>query len=374
MTFATPLCLLVEASRFCPSAAQIEIMSRRIVILTEGHTNPHTAKTASSLIRYCGDEVLALLDSMNSGRTSRSLLEVGDVPVVAHLSSTPEANTLLIGIAPPGGRIPASWRPIILEAIQRGMHVVSGLHDFLSDDEQLAAAARAHGATLTDVRKNDESHVARRQGISPDCLRIHTVGHDCSVGKMITALEVARRLKQSGYDAKFVATGQTGIMVEGDGCPIDRVIGDFLSGAAERLVLAQQHHQMLLIEGQGSLVHPSYSAVTLGLLHGCMPHGMILCYEVGRDRIDGVESVRIPPLAELREIYETMANVMHPSRIIGVAMNSRRVTRDAADAERRRVEAELNLPVCDVFRHGPDPLVDAVLSLKAELGIGRLQT
>ncbi|MCA9146555.1 MAG: DUF1611 domain-containing protein, partial [Planctomycetales bacterium] len=258
-------------------------MSRKLVILTEGHTNPHTAKTASCIIRYRRDEVVALLDGTQAGKTTQELLAVGgDVPVVATLDEAAGANTLLLGIAPPGGKIPGPWRAIILDAISRGMNVLAGLHDFLTDDAEFVAAAEKHGVTLTDVRKNEERTIARRVGIRDDCLRVLTVGHDCSVGKMLTSVELTNALKARGHKAKFIATGQTGIMVEGDGCPIDRVISDFVSGSVEKMILQHQQNDILIVEGQGSLVHPSYSAVTLGLLHGSLPQAMIMCYEVGR--------------------------------------------------------------------------------------------
>lgn len=344
-------------------------MPSQIVILTEGHTTPRTAKTASSVIRYRTDEVVAILDSTQAGQTSQALLGVGgEIPVVAALADVPSADTLLIGIAPQGGKLPAEWRAVILEAISRGMNVISGLHDFLNNDAELAQAAEKKSVRLVDVRKNNERSVARHDGIDPSCLRIHTIGHDCTVGKMVTAIEVSRSLIERGFDSKFVATGQTGIMIEGEGCPIDCVVADFVSGAAERLVLANQHHKILLIEGQGSFAHPSYSSVTLGLLHGCVPDGLILCYEVGRTVINGLEHVKIPSLAQLRVAYEMMANLMHPCRVIGVAMNSRELTAQEAAAERARVSDELGLPACDIFRDGPEPLVEAVLALKDELG------
>lgn len=339
-------------------------MSRRIVILTEGHTNPHTAKTASCMLRYKTDEIVALLDGTQRGQTTQSLLGVGgDIPVVGSLAEAGPANTLLLGIAPPGGKIPLPWRVVILEAISRGMNVWSGLHDFLSRDEEFAAAAAKHGVQLIDVRKNNERDVARRNGIRPDCLRVHTVGHDCSVGKMVASVEIVQGLKRRGRDAKFIATGQTGIMVEGDGLPLDCVVADFVSGAAEKLVLQNQHHEILVVEGQGSLVHPSYSGVTLSLLHGCMPHALVIVYEVGRERVTGVEQVKIPPLADIKRMNEIMANASFPCRVIGFAMNSRRVSATEAELERRHVQDEFGLPVCDVIRHGPDELVDAVLKL-----------
>ena len=340
-------------------------MSRRIIILTEGHTEPHAGKTAASVIRYRGHEVVALLDSYQKGKTSGDLLGVGNVPIVGKLDDVPEANTLLLGIAPPGGKIPLPWRAVILDAIaRRKMDVISGLHDFIGDDPEFAKAAKATGVSIYDVRKNSEKTIARRKGLRPDCLRVHAVGHDCSIGKMVVAIEVTNGLKKRGHDAKFIATGQTGIMVEGDGLPIDCIVADFVSGAAEKLILENQHHEIVVVEGQGSLVHPSYSGVTLSLLHGCAPQALIMCYEVGRERVTGVESVEIPPLKEIMRIYDVMANVHQPCKIIGIGITSRRLSTDEAARERARTKAEFGLPACDVFRDGPDELVEAVIAFQ----------
>ena len=342
-------------------------MSSRILILTEGYSEPHAGKTAANVIRYRRQDVVAVLDSTNQGKMAAELLQAGpDVPVVGSLDDAPTANALLLGIAPPGGKIPAAWRPTILQAIARGMDIISGLHDFVSDDPEFAAAAKKHQVKLIDIRKNTEKTIARRQGLREACFRVHTVGHDCSVGKMVASVEITRGLQARGVDAKFIATGQTGILIEGDGCPIDCVVSDFVAGAAEKLVLENQHHEIVLVEGQGSLVHPSYSAVTLGLLHGCAPHALIFCYEVGRTHVAGIESVKLPSLAEFIKIYELMANVHQPCKFIGVAMNSRRISAAEAEVERERVRAELGLPVCDVFRHGPGELIDAVEKMRAE--------
>lgn len=339
-------------------------MPRKILILTQGHTEPHAGKTAASIVRYRRPEVLALLDNTQRGKTTQELLGVGgDLPIVGSLAECPEADTLLLGIAPPGGKIPASWRPIILEAIsQRKMDVISGLHDFLTSDAEFSAAADRAGVTLQDVRKNNEKGIARRVGLDERCTRIHTVGHDCSIGKMVVSLELTNALKARGRDAKFLATGQTGIMVEGDGLPLDCIVADFVSGAAEKLILQNQHHELVLVEGQGSLVHPSYSGVTLSLLHGCAPHGLIFCVEIGRERVTGVESVKIPPIQEMLKIYELMSNIHQPCKILGVGINSRAVSAQAAAAERAKIKAETGLPACDVFRDGPDELIDAVLA------------
>lgn len=343
--------------------------TRRIVLLTEGYSEPIAGKTASCLLRYRGDQVVALLDSTQRGRTAGELLGVGgETPVIARLDEAPQANELVIGIAPPGGRAPQAWRPILLEAIERGMRITSGLHDFLGDDPEIAAAATKRGVTVFDVRKNNERDVASRQGIRPDCLRLLTIGQDCSVGKMVAALELALGLKRRGVSAKFVATGQTGIMIEGDGCPIDRVISDFVNGAVEKLVLNNQHHDIVVVEGQATITHPRYSGVSAGLLHGAMPHGMILCYEVGRTHYSGMPHMPLPPLRRVVEAYEQLAEFGQPGgRVIGVALNSRRVSDSEAESERRRVSDELGLPAADPIRHGSDVLLDAIVKLQGEL-------
>lgn len=336
---------------------------RRLIILTEGHSEPITAKTATCVLRYRPEQVVALLDSTQVGSTTQQVLGVGgETPFVASLNAAPEANTLMLGIAPSGGRIPESWRHVVLAAINQGMDVVSGLHEFLCNDPEFSQAAAAKGVQLLDVRKNNEREVSTRIGIREDCLRIHTVGHDCCVGKMLVAIELSQAMQRQGINSKFIATGQTGILVEGDGCPIDCVVSDFVSGAVEKLVLANQHHDVMFIEGQGSLAHPRYSAVTLGLLHGSLPHGMIMCYEAGREKFHGMQEVNLPltPLGELCDIYERMANLMSPSQVIGVAMNSINLSDEEAERERERVRRELGLPVCDVIRHGPDDLVQAI--------------
>ena len=340
--------------------------TRRMVILVDGYTDTSTAKTAIGVIRYRPEEVVAVLDSQGAGKTSGQLLGVGGaIPVVASLAEAPGANALLLGIAPPGGKIPPHWRQIVLEALSRGMTVVSGLHEFLAEDPEFSQAAARHGAALVDLRRNDERDVSHRRGIRPQCLRIHTIANDCNSGKMVTAVEVAQGLQKTGVDAAFVATGQTGILVAGSGCAVDRVIADFVAGAAERLVLANQHHEVIVVEGQGSLFHPRYSGVTLSLLHGTMPHGLIACYEVGRKAVSGMPEVSLPSLRKVVDFYEAAASLMHPCRVIGIAVNGIRSSDAEVEAECARVEDEFQLPACDVIRHGPGKLVEAVRKLRA---------
>ncbi|MBN2476122.1 MAG: DUF1611 domain-containing protein [Pirellulales bacterium] len=339
--------------------------SRKIVILTDGHYSAHAAKTAICVVRYRPEEVVAVLDRTLAGKTCGEVMKVGgEIPFVGSLAEAPEADTLLIGIAPPGGAIPDAWRPIVLEAIARKLTVVSGLHDFLCDDPEFSRAAAEHDVRLVDLRDNRERDVASGRPYDERCLRLHTVANDCSCGKMVTTVEVAEGLARAGVDAAFVATGQTGIMIAGDGCPIDRVIADFVSGAAEKLVLANQHHEVMVVEGQGSLYHPRYSGVTFGLLHGLKPDGLIYCYEMGRSAIDDLKHVVLPPHRHAIEFYERCAAVMHPCRVIGVAVNGQHFSDDEVAAEVDRVGRELGLPACDVIRQGPARLVEAVIALK----------
>lgn len=344
-------------------------MSRKLILLTGGPTGLGAAKTAVNLIRYKPEEVAAVWDPNHAGKSAQEIFGLGgSIPVIASISEAPSANTVMVGIAPSGGRLPGPMKAAVLEAISLGMNVVSGLHEFLCHDPEISSAARLKGINLQDVRKNQERDVSHRKNLREGCLRIHTVGHDCNVGKMVVSLELALALKRAGHSAKFIATGQTGIMIEGDGCPVDAVVCDFLNGAAEKQVLTHQHHDILLVEGQGSITHPRYSAVTLGLLHGCVPDGLILCYEVGRTHVSGMEHVPLHPLATYKKLYETLANVAHPAKVIGIGMNSRKVSAEVAEQERERIRAEFGLPVCDVIRHGPQELVDAILKLKVELG------
>ena len=240
----------------------------RIVLLTDGYSTPFLAKTAISLLRYRGDDVAAVLDQEHAGKSAQELFGTGaDVPVVASIENI-DADAIFVGIAPPGGKLPTEWNPIILAAIERGMDIVSGLHDFLSSNIECSDAAKKSGVNLIDVRRNSENQTARVVDFRRECLRVHAVGNDCSLGKMVTTLELQQGLQRRGLDAGFAATGQTGIMVSGSGIPIDCVVADFVNGAAERLVVDHQDHDYLMIEGQGSISHPAYSAVTTGLLHG----------------------------------------------------------------------------------------------------------
>ena len=302
----------------------------KIVVLTQGHSNPITAKTGASVIRYRTDEIVAVLDNENVGKNPVDLIGVGDgIPIVASVDDAPDADTLLIGTAPTGGRMPDSWKAIVKSALVKGMTVVSGLHDFLGDDAELQSVANEFGGTIHDVRRNDENDVAVGTPLGDEYVRILTVGNDCSIGKMVASIELDRALTAKGHSSTFVATGQTGIMIAGEGVPIDRVIADFVNGAAERLVQSKSDSDFVIVEGQGSLAHPLYSAVTLGLMHGAQPQGLILCYEAGRTTASDKGLIPLKPLSQLKTAYETVGNLVAPTEVIAVvhkwpSPNSRR--------------------------------------------------
>ena len=249
---------------------------RRIAVMAEGSFTPLDGKTALGVIRYRSDEVVAVIDSVRAGRTCADCVGVGgEIPVVASLkgAAAHDADTLLLGIAPQGGTLPESWRRVVAEALLRGWDVLSGLHVFLADDPELAALARAKRCAILDVRRPPASRaIAARRASNLDTLVVLTVGTDCNVGKMTTALELQEELLGRGARVAFVATGQTGIFVADQGFAIDAVPADFVAGVVERMVLdAAREADIVLVEGQGALHHPAYSGVTLSLLHGACP-------------------------------------------------------------------------------------------------------
>jgi uncharacterized NAD-dependent epimerase/dehydratase family protein len=340
---------------------------RRLVILTEGQFGLHDAKTGMGVIRYGPDDILAILDSTMAGRNLREFLPAFDVPFVGSLDETLHGpvrpDGLLIGIAPTGGRLPESWRATILEAISAGLDVHSGLHQFLGDDPEFAAAAAAAGTRLIDYRRSPdrmETSVGRRH--LPGKRVILTVGTDCAIGKMSVALELVAAARRAGVSAAMVPTGQTGMMIEGWGVAVDRVISDFTNGTVEWLVeQGEARADWVIVEGQGSIDHPAYSAVTMGLIHGATPHAMVLVHKPGQTEHD---FTHLPdasfPIAELPpfiELHERIAGLVAPSKVVAVALNtSLYPSDDEARAVIEAIAAETGLPADDPVRFGADRL------------------
>ncbi len=345
---------------------------RRIAILAEGRFDWQSAKTAVGVLRYSQDTVVAVIDSTRAGQDAAVAL--GDpngpgrgVPIVANFAATLpyQPDTLLIGIAPIGGRLPDAWRAEVLAALQRGLEVVSGLHEFLADDQKLAAAAHEHHGHIWDVRRPPDSLAMRIREGTPHRPGSHVVsfcGSDCNVGKMPACIELDLAAQRRGLSSVFAATGQTGIMISGSGIPVDRFISDFISGGVEAMVLDfAQRYDWVFVEGQGSLGHPAYSAVTLGLLHGAAPDYLILCHEAGRTHIHGYD-VAIPPLSVVRETNETAVAWLKPAPVVAIALNTARLDGDAARAAIEATSQETGLPVTDPVRFGADALLDALLA------------
>jgi len=324
-----------------------------------------SAKTAVGLIRYRGPEVVGVLDSRAAGRTLGAILGIEHpAPVVASLDAGLglAPDTLLVGIAPRGGGLPAPWRVIIVDAIEAGLDVMSGLHVFLADDPDLAARAARREVALIDLRRPPaDLRLPREVRATPPHPRpfvVLTVGSDCNVGKMTAALEVVRAARAAGIAAAFGATGQTGILIAGGGIAVDRVIADFIAGATEQIIDDLGAVDWAVVEGQGSLLHPAYSGVTLGLLHGARPDAMILCHHVGRARIEGYE-VPLPAPGELVRLYAEAARWVKPAPIAGFALNGHGAAPGALAEYAARVGAETGLPAVDPLADA-GPLVQAL--------------
>ncbi len=338
---------------------------RRILLLTEGQLGVFTSKTAAVLLRYRPDDIVGVLDSAFAGQPLPGLIPWA--PPIPILPGLPEArplrpDALFIGVAPVGGALPPEMRRHVLEALHAGIDVVSGMHSFLSDDPELAATATASGARILDLRRPPTQRiVASARALTTRCRRVLTVGTDANVGKMVTAVELTRAARERGLDARFVATGQTGIMVSGWGITVDACVADFTAGAVEELVLAVAESDICFIEGQGSIAHPGFSPVTLALIHGGCPHAMILVHQLGRTHYKAPPHGPLPPLAELIAAYEQVASFLHPARVVAVALNSVGYSDEEARAEASRLEEELRLPVADPIRDGCQRLLEAVL-------------
>lgn len=334
---------------------------KRYLVLAEGYSaDDHYGKTTYGVIRYGSDPVVAVLDSERAGET------VEGVPVVGSIADALpyEPTAALVGVAVAGGRLPPVWRGLLREAVAAGLDVEAGMHEFLADDPELAALAGEHGVELRDYRRPPaDLSVPTGENLTHGAEVVLTVGSDCAVGKKTVAVELDRAARARGLRSVFVPTGQTGIMIEGWGIAVDAVVSDFLAGAGERLVAeGARRGDLLFVEGQGSIVHPQFSGVTLGLYHGAAPHALVLVHRAGSTEIEGVPGHPIPPLPELIDLYERLALRLRPARVAAVALNTGRLPADAAERAVAEVAEETGLAVDDPVRFGPERLLEAVLA------------
>ena len=333
---------------------------RRLLVLADGHSDdPHYGKTALGVMRYRPQSVVAVLVSHRAGETHDGF------PVVASVAEALafEPTAALVGVATQGGRFPPAWRELLKECIAAGLDVENGLHEFLSDDTELAELADRHGVELRDLRKPpSDLNVPTGANLTQRAKVVLTVGSDCAIGKMTVALELDAEAKRAGLESRFVPTGQTGIAIAGWGIAVDAVVSDFMAGAAERVVLegVERGGELLFVEGQGSLLHPAYSGVTLGLMHGSAPHAYILCHMAGQRFVDDDERLPIPSLSSLVELHERISLLARPARVAAVALNTRRLGEEAARVAIGEAEETTGLTADDPVRFGAARLLAAV--------------
>ena len=332
---------------------------KRYLILAEGKSgDPHYGKTARGVIRYRRDAVVAVLDSERAGET------IDGLPVVRSVDDGLRfgATTALVGVATQGGRFPPAWRDLLKSCVANGLDLENGLHEFVGDDPELTDLARRHGVELRDLRRPPAGlDVPTGANLEHPAGVVLTVGSDCAIGKMTVALELDLECRRRGVSSIFVPTGQTGIAIAGWGIAIDAVVSDFLAGAAERLVVegAARGADVLWVEGQGSLVHPAYSGVTLGLIHGSAPHAYVLCHRASATRVEGYPAHPLPTLTELVELHERIALPLRPARVAAVALNTSHLAEAEAREAVERAEAETGLPADDPVRFGAAKLTTA---------------
>jgi uncharacterized NAD-dependent epimerase/dehydratase family protein len=316
------------------------------------------AKTALGLRDWAGERCVGEF-ALPGARVTTGLPRLDPKAAVAR-----GARSMVIGIAHPGGQIPASWVAALLEALEAGLDLVSGMHMRLADVPGLRAAADVYGRRLIDVRTPPPA-IPVGTGHKRSGRRLLTVGTDCALGKKYTALAIARGLKARGIDATFRATGQTGILIAGEGMPMDSVVADFAAGAAEILTPDAPPDHVDVIEGQGSLFHPSYAGVALSLLHGSQPDRFVVCHEPGRTQLLGHGEFALPSIEQVIEQTVALGRVTNPDiRCAGISLNTSRLDLAEAQSEIARVEQRLALPVADPMRGGPsfERLLDACMA------------
>ncbi|WP_456454472.1 DUF1611 domain-containing protein [Methanopyrus sp.] len=297
------------------------------IILCHGAFDKPHGKTAHGLLRFGRVyDIVAVIDRELSGKTARDVdPNFPPVPILRSVSEAIEEldpEVLLIGAAPPGGKLTPEWREEVIEAVHAGLDVVSGLHEFLSEDPDISEVAEESGSRLIDVRKPRKElfRVADGSARDVDATVVLTAGTDCAVGKMSAAIELAERLREEGVEAAFLATGQTGIMIGAeDGVVVDRMPGDFMAGAVEELVVRlAEDHEIVVVEGQGALSHPAYSGVTLAILHGAWPDAVVLVHDPAREVRDGFPRFRVPdPRTEA-----TLIESLSAAEIVSVALRT----------------------------------------------------
>ncbi len=338
-----------------PVAHMHHLRKPYLLYLGDAH-HPTDAKTACGLRDWCRDDVIG------EWSLPTASVSVGVPRMSPAAAGAAGAGSLVIGIASVGGKLPASWLPDLEKAIASGLDLVSGMHTRLTSFPALVRAAAERGVRLLDVRHSDMIFPAGT-GRKRTGMRVATVGTDCALGKKYTALALTKALTARGANATFRATGQTGIMIAGEGIAIDAVVADFIAGAAETLSPDNAPDHWDVIEGQGSLFHPAYAGVTLGLLHGSQPDAFVLCHDPSRQTIEYFPDFPLPTLADAIQQYLVAARVTNRAvRCVGVSINSSTLSDGEWAAYAEQVSRELGVPVCDPMRGGVDAIAQQLLA------------
>ncbi len=326
-------------------------ISRPYLMFLGDVPDPLAAKTAYGIVDWRRDWCLGQL------RLPGCKADLGLPDITVEEAAAGGAKTMVVGIVNAGGVLNEIWVPSILKALESGMDVASGLHIRLGADPRIAEAAAKHGRQLFDVRQSDQ-RFATGKGTKRTGMRLLTVGTDCSVGKKYTALALEREMSARGFDAEFKATGQTGVFISGRGVAIDAVVADFISGAVEWISPDAAPDHWDLVEGQGSLFHPSYSGVTLGLLHGAQPDAFVVCHEPTRTNMRGVKQP-LPTIAEVIDLTIRSGKLTNPDiRPVGIAVNTQALSESDAKTYLAKVSAEHDLPASDPIRFGVGAIID----------------
>jgi uncharacterized NAD-dependent epimerase/dehydratase family protein len=343
--------------------------SRRYVILAEGRFEDRNAKTAHGLIAYGRKdaEVAAVIDSALAGRRVLDVMPSlrRDAPIVGTLGEALRysPDSILVGLAPAGGRLPEPWIGILRDAAEAGLEIVSGLHQRL--------APMFPGANVWDVREPPENiPLFSGEGFDVQPKVALTVGTNTAIGKMTTTLEIGLAAQKRGIAVEFVPTGQTGIVIAGWGICIDAVVSDFVAGASEQLVLeaAKRDPELIMVEGQGSLGHPAYSGVTTALLHGSCPDCLVLCADASLEKV--FTRIPVPDLNEIIDLYEGVAALVKPAQVVAVSVNTEGLDEGTARAFVEGVAATTGLPTVDPVRSSADLILDAVLRAPKTAEVG----
>ncbi|AII49984.1 hypothetical protein KR52_12685 [Synechococcus sp. KORDI-52] len=345
----------------------------RLVLLQHGGMASLTGKTGLAMLRHRAGPIVAVIDPDHAGQSLPQITGIDRVvPVVADLAAAlpykPEAA--VVGLAPSGGQLPDPVRHDALAALRAGLHLASGLHTRLAEDPELAAACWPDH-WIWDLRREPETlKVGQARAAALPCRRLLAVGTDMAVGKMSACLALLEAAQRTGIPARFVGTGQAGILISGEGVALDAVRVDYAAGAVEAAVLraaaALPEQGLVLVEGQGSLCHPA-STATLPLLRGVQPTALLLVHRAGQTTIDRLPQIPLPPLAELVATMETLASWAQPDgahppvKVAAVALNTARLDEDQARREVEGVHQMLQLPCTDPIRWGADPLLKALL-------------